>query len=203
MDIIFTFVLREVKGEYRVFLASYVTGEDLANKYYEIEQKEADGNVIAGGSKNLSLTGETEMISDEELTTLFNNNKEKVVSISALTDGAVNSYGNGFYIRDGVVVTTWSLFLRILNNSDFIYVNDAVGNVYTVQGVIAADTNYDIVLLKLSDNYGKGVTFSNSEDLKVDDRVFMISSKSNTGYSISYGSFVSLNNGVLKNQFEN
>ena len=200
MDIIFTFVLREVDGEYRVFLASYVTGDDLANKYYEIEQQETSGNVIAGGSKNLSLTGNTEMISDEELINLFNNNKEKVVSISALTNGVVNSYGNGFYIRDGVIVTTWSLFLKILNNNDFIYVNDAVGNVYTVQGVIAADTNYDIVLLKLSDNYGKGVTFSNSEDLNVDDRVFMISSKSNTGYSISYGSFVSLNSGVLKNQ---
>ncbi len=200
MDIIFTFVLREVKGEYRVFLASYVTGNDLASKYYEIEQKEASGNIIAGGSKNLSLTGNINTVTDEELTTLFNNNKEKVVSISALTDGAVNNYGNGFYIREGVVVTTWSLFLRILNNSDFIYVNDAVGNVYTVQGVVAADTNYDIVLLKLSDNYGKGVTFSNSEELNTDDTIYMISSKSNTGYSISYGSFVSLNKGVLKNQ---
>ena len=199
-DLIFTFVLKEVDGNYRVFLASYVKGDDLASKYNEIEQKEASGNIIAGGSKNISLTGNPTEVTDEELTNIFNVNKEKVVSIGALNNGVVNSYGNGFYLRDGVVVTTWSLFLKILNNSDFIYVNDAVGNVYTVQGVIAADTNYDIVLLKLSENYGTGVTFGNSNELNVDDHVYMISSKSNTGYSISYGSFVSLNNGVLKNQ---
>ena len=199
-DLILTLILRDVEGQYKVFAAYYTTGDDLLNKYNKTVEKENSGNFIGEANKSISVSGNATVPSENDLSTLYSARVDQVVSVSAMVNGAVGSYGSGFFIRKGAVVTTWSLFLKILNNCEFIYVNDAKGNAYKVDGVIAADVNYDLVILKVSAEVGVPVSFEDSKNLKTDDSVFMISSKINTGYSINYGSFVSLNKGVLKNQ---
>ena len=118
-----------------------------------------------------------------------------------MNDGGQNSYGSGFYLREGIIVTTWSLFLQMLTNSEYIYVNDAKGNTYDILGVVAAQIDYDVVVLKIDKNSGKGVSIGSSTKLELDDKLFMINSKNNNGFQISYGSFISLNNGKLSNLF--
>ena len=132
---------------------------------------------------------------------MYENSVSKVVQITSMLDTGNNTYGSGFFIRKGVIVTSWSLFQEYLNSGNLLYVNDAEGNTYEVDGVVSADTNYGVVLLKLNKAVGEAVTFQSSSKLTSGDKVFTISSKINSGFSINYGSFVTLENGKLENLF--
>ena len=199
-DMVLVYWYKEVDGEYKLYFPWVMMDDDLEEYYNKVINNENNDNTISGTYKNMSLTGNSNSVDDLVLSNLYNMNKDSNVSINGLDLSGVNSYGSGFFIREGVVVTTWSLFLEILTNSNFVYVNDCNGNSYNIEGIISADTNYDVVILKLNKEVGKKVTFSNNE-LKIDDKLFMISSKVNTGFSISYGSFVESNNGRLSNLF--
>ena len=115
--------------------------------------------------------------------------------------GGNSVYGSAFVLRSGVVVTTWSLFIQFLSSSDFLYVNDNAGNTHVIEGIIAADTEYDVVVLKLANEAGKAVKLGDSNSLKLDDKLFTINSKNNNGFSINYGSYINTLNGKLKNMF--
>lgn len=201
-DLILAFWLKEDKGEYRVYFPWLTIDDDLNEYYKKVTNNEDKGEIIGGTFKQVALNGQESMpVSEEVLNRIYQNNKNNVVQITGMTQTGSNMYGSGFFIREGVIVTTWSLFIQFLTNSNYIYVNDASGNTYNILGVIAAQTDYDVVVLKLDKNVGSGVTFGTTEDLKVNDKLFMINSKNNSGFSINYGAFVSLNNGRMKNMF--
>ena len=51
------------------------------------------------------------------------------------------------------------------------------GNTYDILGVVSANTEYDVVVLKISDEIGGEVKFGNTNELNTDDKLFMINSK--------------------------
>ena len=163
--------------------------------------KEEDAGDIVGESYNkMSFDSEEDSsVSNEELKMLFQKNNESIVQISGMKDNGINMYGSGFFIKEGVVVTTWSLIQEFLTDCNYIFVNDVEGNTYHVSGVVALQTDYDVVVLKLDKEVGKKVSFIESKNVKLDDKLFLINSRNNSGFSINYGSFISLANGRLKN----
>lgn len=198
-DLVLVYWLKEVNGSYKLHYP-WFTIDDLLEDFYNRQvDNENNGNVISGTYKKLSLEGNSSTISDDELLNIYNNNVLSNVQITAMYDNGVGSYGSGFFIREGIVVTTWSLFLDFLSNCEYIYVNDSLGNTYKIDGIVSADAKYDVVLLKLDKETGKRVSFGS--DVKTDDKLFMINSKINSGFSISYGSNISNELGRLKNLF--
>lgn len=201
-ELILAFWLKEDRDEYRVYFPWLTIDDDLNEYYKKVTNGEDNGEIIGGTFKQVALNNQESMpVSDEVLNRIYQNNKNMVVQITGMTQTGSNMYGSGFFIREGVVVTTWSLFLKFLTNSNYLYVNDVEGNTYNILGVVAAQTDYDVVVLKIDKNVGTGVTFGTTEDLKVNDKLFMINSKNNAGFSINYGSFISLNSGRMKNMF--
>ena len=55
---------------------------------------------------------------------LYDANKESVVQITGMSSTGSNAYGSGFIIRDGFVVTTWSLFLKLLKKKTKFYIHN-------------------------------------------------------------------------------
>lgn len=200
-DLVLTFWFKENNGEYQIHYAWFSIDDDLESYFKDLGEQENKGDFIGGSYKNISLSGSDMVVSDEVLTNLYTNNIGSSYQITGLTLGGSSVYGSAFTLRSGVVVTTWSLFIQFLSNSDFLYVNDYLGNTYPIEGVIAADTNYDVVILKLTEDVGKQVTLGDSSTLKLDDKLFTINSKDNTGFSINYGSFVKTKDGKLNNLF--
>ena len=109
--------------------------------------------------------------------------------------GDKHIYGSGFYLREGIVVTTWSLFKQFLTDGDNIYVNDCNGNTYDVLGVVAADSTYDVVIFKINKETGKRVTLGDTTELYSSNNVFTIYSRYNSGFSIYFGTNLSVRNG--------
>lgn len=201
-DIVLAFWLKKNNNEYGIYYPWITIDDELDSYYKSVTKDEENGEYIGGTYNKVSLSGNGEVaVNEGVLEKIYQDNKNSVVQITGMSNGGKESYGSGFFIREGVVATTWSLFLEMLNNSDFIYVNDCSGNTYDILGIVTAKVDYDIVILKINSNSGKGVEFGKASNLKLDDKLFMINSKNNNTFSINYGSFISLDNGKLKNLF--
>ena len=201
-EIVLIYWLKKDSSNYEVYYPWLTIADDLENYFNEITNKEEMGNTIGGTFNKVSLTGQDSIkVDDNVLKTIYENNKYSNVQITGMSDSGTNVYGSGFVLREGVIVTTWSNFLKFLTESNYIYVNDCEGNTYEIDGVISADTNYDIVVLKLKNEVLKRIIIGEPNNLKVDDKVFTINSKENSTFSINYGTFMSLDNGRLKNLF--
>lgn len=185
----------------QIHYAWYSLDDDLQSYFKALGDQENSGDVIGGTYKNISLSGQKVDVDEALLTKLYNENVESSFQITGMSNGGESVYGSAFAIRKGIVVTTWSLFVQFLSESEFLYVNDNKGNTYIVEGVVAADTNYDVVVLKLAQEVGKPVKFGDSTSLKLDQKLFTINSKVNNSFSINYGSFVKNEKGKLKNLF--
>ena len=167
-DFILILFLKKGNNGYKLFFPWYTKGEDLEEYFNNLGNKEEKGEKIGGTYKSVSLGKESgNEINTDLLTKLYNANKRKNVSISALEDANINVYGSGFYLGKGLVVTSWSLLLEMLNNSEFLYVNDGDKNSYNIEGIVTADTDYDVVVLKLNKEAGEPVKFS-SKKLETD-----------------------------------
>ena len=200
MDVVATYWLKNINGNYKLYYPYITTGEDLDDYYKSVITNEEKGEL--GGTYNkLSLSGNSVSVSSPELKQLYANNKYSSVQITGMSDTGSNMYGSGFYIREGVIVTTWSLLLKFLTNSNYIYVNDVLGNVYEVDGLVSASTKYDVAILKLKKETGKPVVLGDANKLQTDDKLFLINSKNNSHFTISYGSFIKNTNGKLENLF--
>ena len=199
-DFILVLYLKEGKNGYKLFMPWFTKGEDLEEYFNNLGNKEEAGDNIGGTYKNLSLgdSNVDSIVNVDHLEKLYKDNASKNVSISALADAGTNVYGSGFFISKGLVVTSWSLLLEMLNNSEFLYVNDVNKNSYNIKGIVAADTEYDFVILKLNEEVGIPVNFS-SKQVSNNDNVFVIDSKSNNGFMVNYGKNVTMFNGKYKN----
>ena len=199
-DIVINYWLKNNNGEYKVYYPWISYNETLEKYFEDISYKEETGIVVGDSYNKLSLDGNLDNeVSSDKLLEIYNSNKDSVVQITSMNDGY--SYGSGFYLREGIIVTTWSLFRQFLTDGDYIYVNDCNGNTYDVLGVVAAYPSYDAVLLRIDSEVGKIVTIGNSDEVYSSNKLFTINSKYNGGFSVNYGTNLSIADGKLKNMF--
>lgn len=199
-DIILSYWLKYDNGEYKMYLPWICFSNELDEYFENISYLEETGKVIGDAYNKLSLDGNESTVSNDNLLDIYNANKDSVVQITSMSDSTY-IYGSGFFLEKGIVVTTWSLFLQFLTEGDYMYVNDCKGNTYEILGVVTANPDYDVVVLKLNDAVGKKVKFGNSNELYSGQKVYSINSKNNSGFSINYGTNISVKNGKLKNLF--
>jgi hypothetical protein len=201
-DIVVTYWLKSNDGETFNLYYPWVTFDDNLDSYFKkLIDNEINGSVIGGTYNKMSITDNEMSVNDDLLISLYEQNKNSVVQITGMNESGSNAYASGFFLREGVVVTTWSVFLQFLTQSNYIYVNDVNGNTYDVMGVIAADANYDVVVLKLSQEVGQRVVFGSSDYINTGDKLFTINSKINSGFVINYGTNLSVKNGRFENMF--
>ena len=200
-DIVITFWFKENNGSYKVHMPWVTTEEEVEERFSLLKSEEKNNNVIGGTFKAISLTEETKSIDNEYLKEFHNLHKNEVCQINALYKNEITSYGSCFFIEEGVIATSWSFFLDYLTSGNYLYINDYEGNAYNVDGVISANIDYDIVILKLATKVGNKVTLADSNTLKLDDYLFMINSLNNVNSTITYGTYVNGQNDKIKNLF--
>ncbi len=200
-DLILVYWLKKSNNAYKVYMPYLTYADDLEEHFNKVAKNE-ETSYIGTTYNKISLTNEEVIKVDNSLLdNIYNQNKYSSVQITGMSNTGIDVYSSGFVVRKGIIATTWSSFLKYLTDSDYIYVSDCDGKTYDVLGVVAAQIDYDIVLLKINEEALSEVTIGNSSNLKIDDQLFMINSKANGNFSINYGSFVSLDKGRLKNLF--
>lgn len=198
-NIIITYYFTKINNEYKLF---YLFGErsDEINEYFkELENKETKNtmNIIPTYDNNLRQIydfSELDKITDEEINNIYNKNKDNIVTLNSYYNNYVVATANGFFINDGLVVTTWSFLEKSLSKSQYIVIKNHNGNSYKIEGIVTASPDNDIVVIKLENKVNKKVTLDSSNNLKEELPIFTISSKIGVGLTTLKGIIISNNN---------
>ena len=124
---------------------------------------------------------------ENKFVTATNNSIESVVTVYTYSGNrsyANNSIGSGvIFSEDGYIVTN----THIISGNKLIKVKLHTGEEFDAN-LIGADVNADIAVLKInSDSLQKPINVSNSDDLKIGDKVLAIGNPYGIGISVSSG----------------
>lgn len=177
----------------------YLYGEygDTVQQYFdELESKETKNAKAISSSyqsdlSNLYNYDKLNSITDSKLNQIYNQNINNLVYLSSYYNNSVVNNANGFFIGNGIVITTWNFLEKALIDSQYISIQDNKSNFYEVDGIITANPQTDIVLIKLKNKVGRTVNLANSSELKTEDPLITISSKSGVSYIIQKGIVIS------------
>lgn len=117
-------------------------------------------------------------------TNIVSDTLDKVVLVETIVDGDVESFGSGFFIADGLIMTSF----HVIEGYDEIKVTDILENEYTVDGVYSYNISQDIILLKL--NKKQSVNYLRFGDLatpEIGDMVLALGNPQGLNWSVTQG----------------
>ena len=198
-NFIIHYFFKKYKGEYKI---QYLYGEteDLYNEYYNIIDNldTTDSLAIApinnDNLKSVYDFSKLEKFDDNILNTIFDKNKENIFFLNSYYENTIVSSATGFLINDGILLTTWDFLEKALVNGQFIAIQDNFGKDYEAEGIITANPNNNLVLIKLKDKIVSNITIGNTSELKQTDVVSTISNPTGTGAIAQKGIITNIGN---------
>lgn len=183
----------------------YLYGEygDTVQEYFdELESSETKDTKAISSSYQSSLStlynfDKLNSITDDKINQIYNQNINNLVYLSSYYNTSVVNNANGFFIANGIVITTWNFLEKALIEAQYISVRDSNSNVYEIDGIITANPETDVVLIKLKNKTESTINLSSSAELKTEDPLITISSKSGVSYIIQKGIVIS-NDGYIQ-----
>lgn len=175
----------------------YLYGEDTddINEYFkEIETTESKTMAIAPSYQSQLSTiysfDKLEKMSQDELNSIYNSNVNNVVFLNSYYNNSVVASANGFFINNGLVVTTWNFLEKALINAQYITVK---GNntVFEVEGIVTANPETDVAVIKVKNVNDTFVKLGNYKSANIEDPAIVISSKLGTGVMVQTGIVIS------------
>ncbi|MCL2383965.1 MAG: serine protease [Oscillospiraceae bacterium] len=121
-------------------------------------------------------------------------NKNRTVIISGVTNESYEiGHGYGFFIREGVVLTSYTTLNNILEpaTTRFLAIT-ADGEVYTISGVITFSSALNIAILRLEEEVGEPVVFGNIQELDSEEPIVTIGSSLGMTSTLKVGLFIGL-----------
>ncbi len=185
----------KIDGTYRL---TYLFGEttDNVSKYFnELEDNETKTTMTMAASYDSNLSSvynfdKLNAMTNEEINNIYNSNIKNVVYLRAYYNNKVVSNANGIFINDGIILTTWSFIEKSLINSQYLTVKDNLGVTYNIDGIITANPETDVAVIKLKEKSATSVKLGNKDTVKIEDPAITLSSKSGTGLIIQKGIIV-------------
>lgn len=175
----------------------YLYGEDtddIGEYFNEIETTESKTMAIAPSYQSQLSTiysfDKLEKMTQEELNTIYNSNINNVVYLNSYYNNSLVTSANGFFINNGLIVTTWNFLEKSLINAQYITVK---GNntTYEIEGIVTANPETDVAVIKVKNNDNSYVKLGNYKSLQVEDPAIIISSKSGVGTIVQTGIVIS------------
>ena len=201
-NIILYYYFKELNGEYKLY---YLIGEttDSLNEYFNQIESTEDKNVMQVAPSYESSLSEVydysklDQITDEQINVIYNNNFKNVVVLNSYYNNINVASANGFFINDGLVITTWNFIEKSLMDGQYIAIKDNQGTNLSIDGIVTANPETDVAVIKLKDKTATSVVLGNSDALKTEDPAFIISSKTSVGVTIQKGILVA-NDGYIQ-----
>lgn len=201
-DLVIYFSFVKYKGEYKLY---YIRGETRDNMEQYINwlgEEESKG----GTTLSARFTSETsdvyshakvDALSQDTLNSIMNSNINKVVVLNGVYNSEIKSSANGFFIKEGLIVTTWTFVKSALNNCQTISIFDSNGNAYAMDGIVTINPDTDVAVIKIKTPSGSGVNLGDTSSLASLDPALTLSSKMGVGFILQKGVVIS-NSGYLQ-----
>ena len=161
---------------------------DLDAYFKDVDTKERTSNKNSNTVNNVSSYSPSsytnldysklKKLSSNVVNKVFDNNKESVAVIdSANVQGLPTGNSTGFFIRKGVLVTTYDSVYQMVNNGALRYYADINGSVKEIDGIVAGYPDLNVIMLKLKEEVGKPISIGDSTKLEKSDPVIILSSR--------------------------
>lgn len=191
-NLIMYYYFKKLNDEYKLY---YLFGEgtdDLSQYFGSIEDNENTKNLVIAQNNDTKLReiydfSKADSLDENKLNQIYNSNSKNILILSAYYNTSLVASANGVLISDGLVVTTWNFLEKALINSQFFAIKDNEGNSYQIDGIVTANPETDLVVIKLKDKVTATTTLGNIDNLNILDAVMTISSKSGVGLSLQTG----------------
>lgn len=193
-------IYEEVSGLYKVKRINVEWVKDLEDYYQKMDiderKQNRENSTTLSNVSNYVPTGFTSInydklkaIKDTLPESIYTKNKDSVVIIdSASQEGITTGSAMGFFIRKGIIVTSYDgLYSMIKNGAARYYAVDNGEQIHNIKGIVATYPSANLVILKLDEEFGKPVTIGDSSELKESDPIAVISSSLGLKTSIKLG----------------
>ena len=195
------YYFKKLDGQYKLYYLMGETTDELSDYFTEVENTENKSAMQVAPSydsqlKDIYSYSKLDAITDEQINNIYNSNFKNIVVFNSYYNNYLVTSANGFFINDGLVVTTWNFLEKSLIEAQYIVVKDNNGNSYEIDGIVTANPETDIVVIKLKDKVSNKVILGNSSELKIEDPVISISSKTGIGLTVQSGIVIS-NDGYI------
>ena len=201
------YYLVSIYGTYRLKSIKYRLGDDIEGNLKKAEDDEITSIKTSNASTNTIDTkyndeydfSKLEQFTEDKQQAVYDKNIDNVMRLNAYNGINVTDSATGVLISDGYVVTSWNFFEKALTNAQEISIFDKDSNAYELDGVISVDTNIDVVVLKLKEKKASTTAIGNTEDMKKEDPILSIGTKSGYKLSVNVGIIAENDDGELKN----
>lgn len=184
---------KKLNDEWKLY---YLYGEstDQVDEYLN-EVESLESNTLALAPSYESELGtiynyeKAEDLSLQKVNNIYNSNKNNIVYLNSYYNNTVTSSANGFFIDNGLIVTTWNFLEKSLINAQYITVSGLQKN-YKIEGIVTANIDTNIAVIKVEEN-NSFVKLGDTEKLKKEDPIVTISSRVGTGLLVQKGIVIS------------
>ncbi len=195
-NLIIYYYFIKIDGNYRLCYLYGEYGDEVSKYFDELEGNEIKGSKAISSSYQSTLSSlynfdKLNALTDDKLDQIYNQNINNLVYLSSYYNTSIVNNANGFLIGNGIVATTWSFLEKALINAQYISIRDNNFNTYEIDGIITANPETDIVLIKLKNKTESTINLASSTELKTEDPAITISSKSGVSYVIQKGIIIS------------
>lgn len=175
------FKLLYIYGETENDIKEYV---DDSDEKTGILSKDEDYN---SQLKDLYDFGKVDAITDDILLSIYNENNSKIVFLSSTYNTGIVEMANGFFINEGLIITTYNYIEKSLMKAQNILIKDSLGTVYELDGIVTLDYENDIAILKIKDKNLNYIDIPEDIIIQKEDAVITLNSKIGVGLNTSKG----------------
>lgn len=195
------FYYKELNGEYKLYYLMGETDDDLEEYFEEVKTSENQGLKSLAYTYDSSLNdlydfSKLNNLTAAETGNIYDKNINQVVILNTYYNNSIVNTAGGYFLSNGVVVTTWNFIEKSLLNGEKIVIRDNKEQVYNVEGIITIDATANVALLKVTNSSQTGVIFGDYKKLVKEDPIFTISSKTGVGLSIQSGIIITTDNEI-------
>ena len=201
-NLVITYYFIKIGDEYKLAYLFGESGEELEGYFTELENKETKTAMQVVPSYDSKLRelydySKLDALTDNDISNIYNINQNNIVILNSYYNNYSVATANGFFINDGLVITTWNFIEKSLIEAQYIAIKDNIGNSYEIDGIVTANPETDIAVIKLKNKTNKKVVLGDSKNLKIEDPVITISSKTGVGLTTQKGIVLS-NDGYIQ-----
>ena len=189
------YYFKKINNEYKLL---YLYGETQDEIEQELDKNdETKGTLSKDANYNSNLKdvydfSKADAVTDQTLTNIYNKNKSKIVFLNSIYNTGTVESANGFFINEGLIITTYNYIERSLIKAQDIIISDSLENTYILDGIVTMSPENDIAILKIKDKNQNYVKVTNTANIKKEDAVITLNSKMGIGLNTAKGIITSI-----------
>ena len=198
-DLTMYYYYKKLNNEYKLLYLYGETNNDIEQSIEQIDEK--NGSLTHNTEYNSNLEeiydfSKAKAINESKLNEIYDRNKTNIVYLKAIYNTGIVTSANGFFISDGIIITTYNFVEKALMKAQNIIINDNSENVYELDGIITMSKENDIALLKIKNRKSDYIEINDQIKLEKEDAVISLNSKNGIGLTAYKGIITAMDNNI-------